>query len=72
VEFKRNGTPSRAFVIGRLKENGHRFVANHGDGQTLSRLSSTEEPIGKAGFVRPEKTEDGLARNLFVLDSARL
>lgn len=59
-------------MVGRQKSDGRRFVANHGDSQTLSRLSSTEEPIGKTGFVKQEKTEDGLTRNLFFLNGARL
>lgn len=67
VDFNRDNTPARAYIIGRL-ENGHRFVANHGDGQTLAQMASwTEEPIGKTGLV---KTENG--RNLFFLTRAAL
>jgi hypothetical protein len=50
-------------VVGRLKSTGHRFVANHGDDQTLNELvSGTDEKIGRAGTVR----SDG-KRNLFTL-----
>ena len=67
IEFKRDNSPGKAFIIGRL-DNGHRFVANQGDGQTLNQLASwTEEPIGKRGLV---KAVDG--RNLFFLQSAKL
>ncbi|KAJ5375868.1 hypothetical protein N7517_007874 [Penicillium concentricum] len=52
VEFNRDGTPSRAYIIGRLTNNNHRFLANEGDRSTLLRLSSrNEEPIGKLGTV---------------------
>jgi len=45
-----------------LKRNGHRFVANHGDEETLREISSgSEEKIGRSGRVR----NDG-KRNLFV------
>lgn len=58
VQFDREGNPEMAFVIGRLQENGHRFVANHGDQRTLQELaSSVEEQIGKFGYV--ETTRDG-------------
>ena len=67
VDFNRDNTPARAYIIGRL-EDGHRFVANHGDGQTLAQMASwTEEPIGRTGLV---KTENG--RNLFFLQRAAL
>ncbi|KAK5045901.1 hypothetical protein LTR84_008687 [Exophiala bonariae] len=62
VEFKRDNTPLRAYIIGRLKKNGHRFVANHGDEETLREISSgSEEKIGRTGRVK----NDG-KRNLFV------
>lgn len=62
VEFKRDNTPLRAYIVGRLKKNGHRFVANHGDEETLREISSgTDEKIGRVGRVK----NDG-KRNLFV------
>ncbi|RMZ90602.1 hypothetical protein DV736_g2164, partial [Chaetothyriales sp. CBS 134916] len=81
VEFNRDGTPLRGHVVGRLKKNsdgtgagpagGARFVANHGDETTLKQLSSTtEEPIGRSGWVRRATAADGYgddveARNVF-------
>ncbi|KAK4948152.1 hypothetical protein LTR10_013206 [Elasticomyces elasticus] len=63
VEYKRDNTPLRAYIVGRLKSNGHRFVANHENEETLRQLcSGTEERIGRAGRVK----SDG-QRNLFVL-----
>lgn len=70
VEFGRDGNPQRAYVVGRLLDNNHRFLANHGDAKTLSQLSSTtQEPIGTIGAVRPDSTGGkGQRRNLFYLD----
>ncbi|ETI27903.1 hypothetical protein G647_00352 [Cladophialophora carrionii CBS 160.54] len=63
VEFHRDGTPLRAYIVGRLKSNNHRFVANHGDEETLKQFSSWEgEKIGRPGRVRNDGT-----RNLFIL-----
>jgi hypothetical protein len=65
VEFNRDNTPRQAYIVGRLKTNGHRFVANEGDMETLMQLSSTtEEQIGKVGRV----WNDG-QRNRFVLQN---
>ncbi|KAK5300895.1 hypothetical protein LTR14_001293 [Exophiala xenobiotica] len=65
VEFNRDNTPRQAYIVGRLKTNGHRFVANEGDKETLMQLSSTtEEQIGKVGRV----WNDG-QRNRFVLQN---
>ncbi|KAG4415106.1 hypothetical protein IFR04_011743 [Cadophora malorum] len=64
VQFERDGTPNLAYVVGRLKSNGHRLLANHADDSTLQQLSScSKEPIGRSGWVRT--AEDG--RNLFSL-----
>ena len=63
VEFARDNGPLRAYIVGRLKKNGHRFVANHADAETLRLISSgAEEKIGRVGRVR----NDG-KRNLFSL-----
>ncbi|KIY00507.1 uncharacterized protein Z520_04192 [Fonsecaea multimorphosa CBS 102226] len=63
VEFKRDNTPLRAYVVGRLKSSDHRFIANHADEETLKQLSSgRDEKIGRTGRVR----NDG-QRNLFTL-----
>lgn len=62
VEFNRDGSPLRGYVVGRLKKNGHRFISNHADEGTLKQLCSWEvEPIGRSGKVRI--ADDG--RNLF-------
>ncbi|KAK0353604.1 hypothetical protein LTR91_018751 [Friedmanniomyces endolithicus] len=67
VEYDRKG-PLRAYIIGRLKANGHRFIANHDDERTLKELCSTEiEQIGRQGTVRV--SSDG--RNLFSLDGEK-
>lgn len=64
VEFNRDGTPYQGHIVGRLKRNNHRFIANHADDSTLNQLCSmSEEPIGRTGYVRsdPEQRE----RNVF-------
>lgn len=64
VEFNRDGTPLRGYIVGRLKTNGHRFLANHADQSTLQQLcSTTEEPIGRSGHVQADAQKEG--RNLF-------
>jgi hypothetical protein len=60
VQFDRQGNPEMAFVIGRLKGNGYRFVANHGDQLTLQELASPgEEQIGKVGYVETRRDASG-------------
>jgi Thiolase-like protein type 1 additional C-terminal domain len=66
VEFNRDATPLRGHLVGRLKRDGHRFIANHGDASTLQQLSSwSKEPIGRSGRVEKEK---GTGRNLFTFE----
>ncbi|KAF4341928.1 hypothetical protein FBEOM_4094 [Fusarium beomiforme] len=69
VDYDRKG-PKMGHIVGRLVENGHRFIANHGDEHTLVALASTDgEPIGMKG--RAVVAADG--RNLFILaPSAKL
>ncbi|EPS44194.1 hypothetical protein H072_1830 [Dactylellina haptotyla CBS 200.50] len=56
VSFQRSGEPEVGYIVGRLKENNHRFVANHADENTLKILCSmTDEPIGKSGWVHCDK-----------------
>ncbi|KAH8815474.1 hypothetical protein F5884DRAFT_180194 [Xylogone sp. PMI_703] len=65
VEFNRDGAPSKAFIIGRLVSNGRRFIANHGNVDTLNQLSSrTQEQIGRRGWVGGDPKSEG--RNLFI------
>ena len=53
VEYDRNNKPTKAYVVGRLHSNGHRFVANEADPSTLDQLASlVREPIGRSGNVR--------------------
>ncbi|OCL03137.1 hypothetical protein AOQ84DRAFT_326442 [Glonium stellatum] len=67
IEFNRDGTPLRGYVVGQLRSNGHRFIANHGDASTLKQLSSNaEEQIGRAGWVRKDSEKAG--RNLFSFE----
>ncbi|KAF7197908.1 hypothetical protein HII31_00622 [Pseudocercospora fuligena] len=61
VEYNRDGSPLRGHIVGRLK-NGHRFLANHADEETLHQLCSWEvEPINRSGRVKPGPE----GRNLF-------
>jgi hypothetical protein len=69
VEFGRDGLPLRGHVVGRLKRNGHRFLANHGDDSMLLQLSSdSTEPIGRTGWVKPDPLKK--RRNLFVFEQS--
>ncbi|KAF4945262.1 hypothetical protein FGADI_12082 [Fusarium gaditjirri] len=64
VDYDRKG-PKLGHVVGRLVEDGQRFIANHGDEHTLATLASTNgEPIGLKGHV---SRSDG--RNLFTLSA---
>jgi Thiolase-like protein type 1 additional C-terminal domain len=55
----------RGYIVGRLKGNGHRFLANAGDENTLVQLASgLKEQVGRSGSVRIG--DDG--RNLFLFD----
>lgn len=58
--------------MGKLKSNGKRFLANHGNDTTLQQLSSSNgEQIGRLGLVQRDKEVNG--RNLFSLsDQASL
>ncbi|KAK6504597.1 hypothetical protein TWF481_006536 [Arthrobotrys musiformis] len=78
VSFHRSGKPELAYIVGRLTKSDHRFVANHGDEQTLSYLCSTsDEPIGKVGWVFCDKAgaKGEMGRCYFTLqkkDSSKL
>ncbi|PGH23689.1 hypothetical protein AJ80_02295 [Polytolypa hystricis UAMH7299] len=68
VDFNRDGSPSLGHIIGRLKSNGRRFIANAKDAATLQQLcSETKEPIGKSGWVT--HNAEG-AINIFKIDSS--
>lgn len=67
MEYARDNTPLRGFIVGRLVANNSRFLANHADDYTLGSLSSvTNEQIGKRGNVW---TVEG-GRNVFALERA--
>jgi hypothetical protein len=72
VEFKRDGTPLRGYVIGRLKSNDKRFLANHGNETTLRQMAGgSGEIVGKSGWVWQDVEKKG--RGLFAFDKpARL
>lgn len=65
VEYGRDGAARRGWVVGRLGGDGRgrRFLAGHGDEETLRQLSSWDkEPVGRKGTVRC--TGDG--QNVFT------
>ncbi|MCJ1305898.1 hypothetical protein MMC08_008715 [Hypocenomyce scalaris] len=65
VDFGRDGKPTLGHIVGRLKKNNHRFVANHADPSTLNELESwSREPIGRSGWVKPKES----GRNLFSFE----
>ncbi|CAA9957449.1 hypothetical protein PTMSG1_01057 [Pyrenophora teres f. maculata] len=67
VEFGRDGMPLRGFVVGRVKENGKRFLANHGDEATLKIMAGGKgEIVGMSGWVWRTGEKEG--RLLFGFD----
>jgi hypothetical protein len=72
VEFGRDGSPVSGHVVGRLKSGNKRFLANHGDEETLRQMAGGGvEIVGRSGIVRQDEEKKG--RGLFVFDKpARL
>ncbi|KAF1912365.1 hypothetical protein BDU57DRAFT_559610 [Ampelomyces quisqualis] len=72
VEFRRDGCPLRGHIVGRLKSDEKRFLANHGDEETLRQMAGgTGEIVGKSGWVWQDEKKKG--RGLFAFDKpARL
>ncbi|KAF2132888.1 acetyl-CoA acetyltransferase [Dothidotthia symphoricarpi CBS 119687] len=67
VEFKRDGSPLRGHIVGRLKSNDKRFLANHGDDSTLRQMAEgTGEIVGRSGWLRQDSAKKG--RGLFTFD----
>lgn len=67
VEFKRDGSPLRGHVVGRLKSNNKRFLANHGDEATLRQMAGGKgEIVGRSGWVWQDGEKKG--RGLFSFD----
>jgi hypothetical protein len=62
----------RGHVVGRLKRGNKRFLANHGDEETLRLMAGGGgEIVGRSGVVRQDEEKKG--RGLFVFDKpARL
>jgi hypothetical protein len=64
VAYSRDGSPSKGHIVGRLKSNGKRFLANHGDENTLQQMASgASEIVGRTGWVRQDSDKKG--RGLF-------
>jgi hypothetical protein len=67
VEFNRDGSPGRGHIVGRLKSNNKRFLANHGDEATLRQMAGGQaEIVGKSGWVWQDEKKKG--RGLFAFD----
>jgi hypothetical protein len=67
VAYARNGSPELGHIVGRLKSNGKRFLANHGDEATLRTMASgTAEVVGRSGRVRMDTEKK--RRNLFSFE----
>jgi hypothetical protein len=67
VEFNRDGSPLRGHIVGRLKTDNKRFLANHGDEETLRQMAGGNgEIVGKRGWVWQDEQKKG--RGLFVFD----
>jgi hypothetical protein len=67
VEFGRDGSPLRGHIVGRLKSDGKRFLANHGDEPTLKQMAGgTSEIVGRSGWVWKDGKKKG--RGLFAFD----
>lgn len=67
MEFHRSGKSLRAYIVGRLKSNNKRFLANHGDEATLRALAGgSAEIVGRTGWVKQDEKKKG--HGLFVLE----
>lgn len=57
----------RGYVIGRLKKDGKRFLANSGDEKTLMEMASgAGEIVGLSGWFTQDAKRKG--RGLFTFD----
>jgi hypothetical protein len=67
VAYARDGSPEKGHVVGRLKSNGKRFLANHGDENTLRQMASgASEIVGRTGRVWLDSEKKG--RGLFSFE----
>ena len=74
VEFNRDGSPLRGYIIGRLRcNNNKRFLANTGDDETLRRMANgMEEIIGLGGWVHQDPKQKGRGLFTFGKQQAKL
>lgn len=73
MDFDREGTPSMGYIVGRLLSNGHRVLANDANEETLMELASTtEEQIGKRGWITPDRSEEGKTIFTFQKPASKL
>jgi hypothetical protein len=64
VAYARDGSPERGHIVGRLKKTGKRFLANHGDEDTLRQMANgSAEIVGRTGWVWLDGEKEG--RGLF-------
>ncbi|KAF1959456.1 hypothetical protein CC80DRAFT_586012 [Byssothecium circinans] len=69
VEFNRDGSPLRGHIVARLKSNGKRVLANHGDESTLRQMAgATAEIVGRSGWVRQDSERRG--RGVFMFEKS--
>ena len=67
MEYQRDGAPLKGYIVGRLKSNDKRFLANHGDESTLRQMADTSgEIIGRGGWVTQDPGKSG--RSLFTFE----
>jgi len=65
VDYGRDGRPALGHIVGRMKRNGKRFLANHGDERALQVLcDGSEEVVGRSVYVR--RSKDGKRNEVFV------
>ena len=65
VDYGRDGRAVLGHIVGRMKRNGRRFLANHGDERALKALCDvSEEVVGRAVYVR--RSKDGKRNEVFV------
>ncbi|GLI78487.1 hypothetical protein PoHVEF18_006802 [Penicillium ochrochloron] len=69
VQYDRDGSPLAGFVLGRLGENGSRFIAITTDGSTLKELGSSSEQVGNSIWVDSDQ-ETG--RNTFKILGSKI
>ncbi|KAJ5444418.1 uncharacterized protein N7458_008290 [Penicillium daleae] len=69
VQYDRDGSPLAGFILGRLDENGSRFIAVTTDGSTLKELGSASEQVGKPIWVDSDRDT---GRNTFKIVGSKI